>query len=301
MRELSAGLTMALMLMSIAAAQPAVARNEVYGMHAGLALLMDVYYPERPNGYGVVFVGGSGWHASLAYGAMALKDTQPSIWAPPLTKAGYTLFAINHRAAPAFRYPAAVKDVQRAVRFIRHHAGRFRINPERLGAVGGSSGAHLLGLVAMLGEGGIAEDPDPVNRQPATLEALVLRAGRYDLRVRPVGEAAGSFMGVAPHDPESRELYARASPLAHVTRLAPSTLLLHGDSDDVVPFEQSVAMDEALRHHGVPARLVRVAGGEHGATFGPPDSPHPQLSETFKEMVAWLDQHLSGPQRRSRN
>ena len=147
----------------------------------------------------------------------------------------------------------------------------------------------------------IAEDPDPVNRQPATLEAPVLRAGRYDLRVRPVGEAAGSFMGVAPHDPESRELYARASPLAHVTRSAPSTLLLHGDSDDVVPFEQSVAMDEALRHHGVPARLVRVAGGEHGATFGSPDSPHPQLPETFEKMVAWLDQHLSGPQTRSRN
>ena len=49
--------------------------NVVYGMYSGLALLMDVYRPETPNGYGIVYINGSGWHAPLAYSAEALKET----------------------------------------------------------------------------------------------------------------------------------------------------------------------------------------------------------------------------------
>lgn len=94
---------------------------------------------------------------------------------------GYTVFSLNHRAAPRFHYPAPVEDVQRAVRYIRHHAQTFGIDPNRIGGVGGSSGAHLIALVAMRGAPGSTDDPDPVNRQPATLQAVVLRAGPSDL------------------------------------------------------------------------------------------------------------------------
>lgn len=275
-----------------AAAQASVEKNVVYGMYSGLALLMDVYRPDKPNGSGVIFVAGSGWHTSLEYGAGALNDTQIQIWGPPLVEAGYTVFAINHRAAPGFRYPAAVEDVTRAVRFVRHHAKRFGVSPARLAGVGGSSGAHLVGLVAMLAAPGIADDPDLVNREPATLQAVVLRAGRFDLRTTPIGEAAASFMGTLPGDPSGRRLYTAASPIAHVTPAASPTLLLHGDSDDVVPFEQSLAMEKALRGAKVPVRLVRVEGGEHGPTLGTPGNPHPRLPEMFTEMVGWLNRHL---------
>ena len=44
-----------------ASAEERVERNVVFGMYSGLALLMDVYYPENPNGYGIVFISGSGW------------------------------------------------------------------------------------------------------------------------------------------------------------------------------------------------------------------------------------------------
>ena len=58
-------------------------------------------------------------------------------------EAGYTAFVINHRASPRFRYPAAIEDAQRAVRFIRHNAGGYGIDGRRLGAWGASSGGHL--------------------------------------------------------------------------------------------------------------------------------------------------------------
>ena len=165
-----------------AAAQPHIEKNVVYGMYSGLALLMDVHHPEKPNGYGIIFVAGSGWTAQLAYGAGALKEDQIPQWGPALLRAGYTVFAINHRATPRFQYPAPVDDVQRAVRFVRHHAPDYGINPGKIGGVGGSSGGHLIGLVAMLAASGIANDTDPVNQEPATLQCVVLRAAPADLR-----------------------------------------------------------------------------------------------------------------------
>src|SRR5215218_213913 len=99
-------LTTALVLTAVwprpVAAETRVDRNVVYGMYSGLALLLDVYVPDRPNGYGVVFISGSGWSAPLGYGAPGLKSMQVSDWSPELLGAGYTVFAINHRATPRF-------------------------------------------------------------------------------------------------------------------------------------------------------------------------------------------------------
>lgn len=278
-----------------ARAQSRVEKNVIYGMYSGLALLMDVYYPDQPNGYGVVFVSGSGWQAPMHYGAIGLKEGQIPLWGPPLVRAGYTVFAINHRAAPRFHYPTAVEDVQRAVRFVRHHAKQYGIDPNRLAAVAGSSGAHLIGLVAMLAAKGITDDADAVNREPATLQTVVLRAAPTDIRKMNQG-AVVSFMERLPdRTPDDQKVYSQASPITHVSSSSPPVLLLHGDSDDTVPFEQSVAMEAALRRVNVPVKLVRVAGGEHGPNFGTDGKPHPDLPKVFEETVSWLDAHLKNP------
>ena len=142
-------------------------------MYSGLALLMDVHHPEKPNGYGLVLIPGSGWHTSQAYDARPLKDGPSAIFVsvPPLLNAGYTLFLINHRSAPRFRYPAAVEDVQRAVRFVRFHAKEYGISAERVGAVGYSSGAHLAALLGLLDGAGNPADLDPVNRVSARVQS----------------------------------------------------------------------------------------------------------------------------------
>jgi len=67
---------------TIAATQPRVEKNVIYGMYSGLALLLDVHYPEKPNGYGLVFISGSGWTTALSYGARPLKEEQIGIWGP---------------------------------------------------------------------------------------------------------------------------------------------------------------------------------------------------------------------------
>ncbi len=120
-----------------AVAEERVERNVVFGMYSGLALLMDVYYPENPNGYGIVFISGSGWTRELSLDATPLKESgQEDVYAVPLAAAGYTVFGINHRASPRFRHPAHLEDAQRAVLFVRHHAVRFGIVSSRIGAMG---------------------------------------------------------------------------------------------------------------------------------------------------------------------
>jgi acetyl esterase/lipase len=274
-------------------AQARVDKNVIYGMYSGLALLMDVHRPASPNGYGIVFISGSAWQAPMTYGATGLKENQIDLWGPPLLRAGYTVFAINHRAAPRFHYPDPVEDVQRAVRFVRHHAAEYRINPSRIGGLGGSSGGHLISLVGMLAAPGIADDADPVNQQPATLQVLVLRATPSDLSVLSA-PAVVSFMERLPDQtPDDKKVYAAASPITHVTRSSPPVLLLHGDSDDIVPYSQAVMMEAALKKAGVPVKLVAAQGGEHGPGFAAPGQLHSQLPQMFTETVGWLDAHLT--------
>ena len=294
---LAAGLAIA-GAVSPLAAEPRVEKNLIYGMYSGLALLMDVHRPDKANGYGILFVSGSGWSAPLAYAAPPLKEQQIGDWGPALLRAGYTVFAINHRATPRFHYPAPVEDVQRAVRFIRHHAQRFGINPGKIGGVAGSSGGHLIGLTAMLAAPGIANDADAVNREPATLQCVVLRAAPTDL-IKMIGAsgtgtaAVVSFVGRLPTPiADDQQVYRAASPISHVSASSPPVLLVHGDADDTVPFQQSVAMEAALRNAKVPVKLIRVTGGAHGPNFGSGGKAHAQFPEVLNESVSWLDQHL---------
>jgi acetyl esterase/lipase len=292
MRRVLLALLLSVLATADARADSRIEKNVVYGMYSGLALLMDVHYPEKPNGYGIVFIAGSGWHAPLGYGAGGLKEEQVADWAPALLGAGYTVFSINHRAAPRFHYPAAVEDVQRAVRFVRHHAQQFGIDPTRIGGVGGSSGAHLIGLVAMVAAPGTLSDSDAVNRQPATLQAIVMRAGPTNLVQMKTPFAAAVVASFMERPPLDRDIYRAASPIAHVSRSSPPVLLVHGDADDTIPYEQSVAFESALRAMDVPVTLVRVAGGAHGSDFGTRGKPHPQFPEVLNETVEWLDRFL---------
>ena len=293
-----AGVTACTLLLTFVApgsAQVQVEENVVYGMYSGLALLMDVHRPVEPNGYGIVHISGSGWHMPLGLNAQPLKERRHvQVYAKPLAEAGYTVFTINHRAAPRFRYPAAVEDAQRAVRFVRQHAADYGIDGERIGAMGGSSGGHLVSMLGVLDGAGNPDDPDPVNRISAKVQCVVARAPLTDFLKSAGNGAEASFLGLPrprpQADPDSPELetYVEASPISHVSADDPPFLFLHGDADQTVPFEQSELMHAALTKSGIEAEVFRIPGGGHGPTFGNVASPPDYVGAA----VQWFDDCL---------
>ena len=265
-----------------------VEKNVVYAMHSGLALLLDVYHPEAPNGYGAVHISGSGWSAPLDADARPLKEAgHVSIEAYPLAKAGYTMFTINHRAAPRFRYPDPVLDCQRAVRWIRANAAAYQIDPDRIGAIGGSSAGHLVAMLGVLDGAGDPNSASEVEQQSAKVQCVVARAGGYQF----IG--AGRLLPLFGHhvpeeddgSPEAR-IAREASPLTYVSPDAPPTLLVHGTEDSI---ERSEVFRDALEEAGVPVKLVPVPGAGHGPGF---PGAQMDLSEIQAEYVAWFDEHL---------
>jgi dipeptidyl aminopeptidase/acylaminoacyl peptidase len=150
----------------------------------------------------------------------------------------------------------------------------------------------------MLGAPGIGDDPDPVNRQPATLNCVVLRAAPSDLKsmIGTSGIATAAVVALLNRLPapnaDDQNVFREASPISHVSAASPPTLLLHGDADDTVPFQQSVAMQAALSGMNVPVALFRVQGGAHGSDFGMRGKPHQQFPDVLRQTVEWLDRHL---------
>lgn len=279
-----------------------IEENVVYGMYSGLALLMDVHRPAKPNGLGILYVPGSAWHAPLAAGAPQLKNLSPGIpfvdqfnrsFVDPLLAAGYTVFVINHRAAPRFRYPAAIEDCQRAVRFIRQNAERFGVRPDRLGGVGYSSGAHLVSLLGVLDGDGDPHSTDAVERHSAKIQCVVAGATATDLSDLSsplLNPGVASFLGVllffAELGSAEQNIAAQASPLNHVSPEDAPHLLFHSEKDEVIPFAHSEKLAARLREAKVPVELLKIPGGSHMETR-PPGGP-----DYIAAMIRWLETHL---------
>jgi len=290
MKRLSAVAAILVLVMApkLLLAEARVESNIVFGMYSGLALLMDIHYPDEPNGYGIVHVSGSGWARPLAYNAPPLTQ-QPHVQveAGPLVAAGYTIFTVNHRAIPRFQFPDPIEDLQRAVRFVRFHADDFEIDPEHIGAMGGSSGGHLVALLGTLDGIGEPDDTDPINRVSAKVQCVVARAAPTDLS-KLDGNARMLVGSGYSDDPgtEEHQRYLDASPVAHASFDDAPTLLIHGDEDKRIPFEQAGLLADALADAGVKTQVIRAEGVGHDyrATFEDPGRR--------EAMIEWFDTYL---------
>ena len=255
--------------------------NVIYGMHGGLALLMDIYKPANPNGYGIIVIPGSGFHQLMSYDATPLNKSpwylSNIIGTDNLIENGYTLFIINHRSAPVFRFPAAVEDVQRAVQFIRRHAEKYKINKNQLGAIGHSSGAHLASMLGTLDDIKNPESENPVDKESSKVQSVVALAGLFDLTAFATSGfgdigAITSFVGThypawrSEDSPRQNEFkkYRDASPLSHISNDDASFLLVHGTNENVVPTSQSEKFHKQLLDQGIISNLIIIENGGHG-------------------------------------
>jgi len=183
------------------------------------------------------------------------------------------------------------------VRFIRFHAARWGIDPERIGGIGGSSGGHLTLMLGVFSTAGDAEDPDPVNRGSARLQTIVPWAPPTDLVMLNGEYGQGTFgslfgMRLLARDPKSSpqfKAYRDASPIHHVSPDDPPTLLIHGDADGVVPLRHSEMIAARMRAAGIAVEALVIPGGGHGALF---PGKSPDAPDYARAAVDWFDRHL---------
>ena len=264
------------------------AEDVIYGRKFGTALTLDVFTPTNANGYGVISVISGGWFS--AHDAIRANNFAP------LLKRGYTVFAVVHGSQPKFTVTEITEDLHRAVRFVRHHADKYKVNADKLGITGGSAGGHLSLTLGTQGSKGAADAKDPVDRETSAVQCVACFFPPTDfLNYGKPGESAlgegilANFkpaFGEIPKSGEAKQKYGREiSPIYFVTSNMPPSLILHGDADVLVPIQQAETFVKRAEDVGAKARLVVKKGEAHG----------------WKDWISditlfadWFDEHLRG-------
>jgi acetyl esterase/lipase len=232
-----------------------------YCTGGGKPLLMDVFVPRRPLGKpapAVLWLDGGGWERG---------DKNGNSGALFLASAGFVTASIFYRLSGDAKFPAAIEDSKCAIRYLRANAKQYGIDPNRIGVAGASSGGHLALLAGAANENAGLEGAGGWPKASSRVKAVSSYYGPTDFTqaATEYGErgrtAIIKFLGVAPDlNPEA---YRRASPISYVSRETPPILMVHGDSDQLVPHGQSKRMLDACVRQGVDARLVTVANADH--------------------------------------
>lgn len=219
----------------------------------------------------IVYIQGSGWGPQNLYSAIPQLSE--------LAHRGYVVASVEHRPSTEAQAPAQIRDVKTAIRFLRANAAKYRTDPKRVGIWGDSSGGHLAALVAT-SVGVAAFETEDFADQSDAVSALVDFFGPHDLTTmsdypswfdhNAAEGPSGRMLGHAPLANRANTL--DNSPISYVEkeRDIPPILLIHGDEDVIVPFNQSVVFYEALRKAGKDVTFYKVKGGNHGFSFWSP-------------------------------
>ena len=228
-----------------------------YARYDRRQLFLDLYLPLplEQNRPGVIVVRGGGW---------LVGDRK---WFAPVASAlaerGVAAACIEYRTADQDAFPAAIQDVKAAVRWLRRNASQYGIDPEVVGTLGGSSGAHMAllagltqGITEFEGHGGSADTSSAV-------QGVVAMAVPADLLTLTDANKStvGKFLHAMPE--EDREKWRWASPVNHIRRDGPPVLLLHGADDDSVPPSQSMDFARQYRQAGASAEVYILDGAPH--------------------------------------
>ena len=271
-----------------AQAAPDYKRTEdvIYGRKFGTALTLDIFQPPQPNGAAIIVMVSGGFfssHEAINAGMCA-----------PFLKRGYTVFAVVHGSQPKFVITEIEQDIHRAIRFIRHNASQYGVDPNRFGITGGSAGGHLSLTMGTQGKKGDPDAKDPIDRESSAVQCVAcffpptdfLNYSKPDEDAVGVGILANFKPAFGPRSDtaeERQKLGREISPIYFVHSNLPPTLIIHGDADTLVPIYQSQQYVKKCQEVGSTAKLVVREGKNHG---------WPDLGKDLEVFADWFDEHL---------
>ncbi|HEU4642536.1 MAG TPA: alpha/beta hydrolase [Gemmatimonadaceae bacterium] len=244
---------------------------------------LDLYVPRAPGTHPLfIYFHGGGWEHGRR--EMIIANLIPYL------EMGYAVANVDYRLTKDAPAPAAVEDARCAVRWLAGQAKRYRLDTSRVVLAGESAGAHLALMAGMLRasdglDGPCASAPEP------HIAAIVDWYGITDVRELIDGPNrrhwAADWIGQRP---DRAELATKLSPLRYVRPGLPPIIMVHGDSDRAVPYQQSVRLRDALARAGVPTELITIPGGGHAdKDFSDAETIHAQrrIEEFLRAHHAW--------------
>jgi acetyl esterase/lipase len=266
-------------------------KDVVYAEAHGTGLLMDVFTPTgKPNGLAIVDIASGAWYSDRS----KIRDHTLAQVYTIFCSRGYMVFAVRPGSKTRYTGAEMAQNVKSAIRFIKTHAGEYKIDPARLGLMGGSAGGHLATLAALTPEPGKEDAREPTDRQDTSVRAVgaffpptdfLDWDGDKAIRIEVLGPLlfVGGVRGQSSD--EIRKAAEAISPMHRVGKPTTPFLLIHGDADKVVPLSQSKKLVEAITKAGGSAELIVKPGGGH---------PWVTISQEVKVMADWFDKQLAG-------
>ncbi|MEM7114209.1 MAG: alpha/beta hydrolase [Chloroflexota bacterium] len=207
---------------------------------------------------------------------------------------GYALASINYRLSQHAIFPAQIEDCKTPVRYLRVHASEYRLDPDRFAAWGPSAGGHLSAMLGTTGNATELEVGDYLSFS-SRVQAVVDYYGPTDFLQMDAQRLPDGLLHDPPDSPESElvggaiqehpDRVAKANPITYITEDVPPFLIVHGNQDPLVPYQQSLLLRDALQNVGADVTFYTVEGGGHGRFT---DQQVPKLTEAF------LAKHLLG-------
>ena len=234
---------------------------------------LTAYLPEATNATGAAMVicpGGGYVHLAPHEG------NDYALW---LNQHGVTCFVLKYRlGVNGYRHPAMLNDAARAVRWVRAHAGEFKVDAHRVGIMGSSAGGHLASTLLTHFDTGDANAADPVERESSRPDLGVLCYAVISMGKYTHEGSRNNLIGTnAPP-----ELVQQLSNELQVTTNTPPCFLWTTFEDNAVPMENTMMFAEALRENHVPFDLHVYEKGRHGIGLNdkPPfEHPHPWAAD----------------------
>jgi acetyl esterase/lipase len=242
-----------------AANQYQIFPNVTYLTASNYEAKLDIYArrgattPQRT----IIYFHGGFWAAGNKEGALMSLI--------PWLEMGWTVVNVEYRLARVALAPAAVEDCLCALRFVAAQAKTYNIDTARIVLTGESAGGHLTLTTGMIPENaGLDREcagATPIPRVAAMINWFGITDVADVIDGPHKANLAVTWLGSLPN---KDEIAKRVSPLTYVRPGLPPILTIHGDMDQLVPYEEAVRLHAALTRAGVPNQLLTIPGGRHG-------------------------------------
>ena len=229
--------------------------------HCRRDLKLNLIYPEDMSDKRypcIVWICGGAW--------MRMDKSAHLSYLSTLAHQGFVVCSVEYRTSNEGCYPMQIEDVKAAIRYLKAHADRYRIDKEHFGAMGESAGGFLTCMAALDHDknhdvGDYLEESSSIQAACPWYPPTNLSTFKYKNAEESAASMESLLLGYNIMR-NIKEAY-NSSPVSKVTKDAPPFLIIHGINDQTVPFEQSEELYDKLIENGCDADLIALEGADH--------------------------------------